>query len=134
MAFITWTSMLEIPHDVINEQHQKLVESINAFHCSVENDWVDENPAEVLTFLADYVAEHFAYEEELMDKHGFANAQAHRAEHIRLRAEVAERAKAVLENGEEVDSMELLKFLKRWLVEHIMGWDSELATCVSGKA
>ncbi len=128
MTFIRWTSALELPNDEVNEQHRELVARLNAFHAALtDGESGGEDPAAILAFLVQYVGQHFAREEELMAGTDYPHSEDHKAEHRRLREQVQERSQAFID-GKAIDGNDLLELLKRWLVQHILGWDAEMAT------
>ena len=67
---------------------------------------------------------HFANEERLMRLHSYPGFEAHKAEHERLSAQV-KRLQGEARNGKSVVTMEVMRFLQHWLVDHIVGVDKQ---------
>jgi hemerythrin-like metal-binding protein len=127
MPFISWSSQLEVPNDTINQQHKKLIQKVNELHDAFYAGKAD--PAGVMMFLVNYIAEHFATEEKLMVQYDYPATEAHRVAHQELRNDVTDRAQAYI-GGADIDPEELLQFLKGWLTNHILGMDKQLAEFV----
>lgn len=127
MAYLHWSSDLDTGIDVIDKQHQRIVDYLNELNEA--NDTGDTNVTNrVLKQLVDYTLTHFAFEEELQEKAGYPFLKAHKRVHEIFTKRVAEfqqRAAA----GENV-APEVLSMLKIWLVNHIKGDDADYAESV----
>jgi hemerythrin len=122
MAYLHWSSDLDTGIDVIDKQHQRIVDYLNEL--SIANESGDKAATgRVLGELVDYTLTHFAFEEELQERANYPFLKAHRRVHeifTRRIAEFQRRAAA----GENV-TPELLSMLKIWLVNHIKGDDAD---------
>ncbi|MDO8991222.1 MAG: bacteriohemerythrin [Sideroxyarcus sp.] len=127
MAYLHWSSDLDTGIEVIDKQHQRIVDYLNELNSANENgDQAVTN--HVLGELVDYTLTHFAFEEELQEKANYPFLKAHKRVHeifTRRVAEFQRRAAA----GENV-APELLSMLKIWLVNHIKGDDADYADCI----
>ena len=63
MAHLDWTSDLETGIQVIDKQHQRIVEYINKLHHAQQHHSREE-VGNVLAELVDYTLSHFAFEEQ----------------------------------------------------------------------
>jgi len=72
--------------------------------------------------LIKYTGTHFAFEEKLFDKHNYAGKDAHKKIHKAQVAQVVD-FQTQFKNGEKDISLDLMEFLKDWLIEHIKGTD-----------
>lgn len=122
MALFTWCDDYSVKVPSIDQQHHKLVDMLNALHDGMTKGGSRAQLEELLNGLVSYTVEHFAYEEELFAEHGFPHAEAHVAEHQRLVQQVTE-FKRKHETGSAKINMQLMKFLKDWLINHILGSD-----------
>ena len=68
MAFITWKSDYSVGNDIMDKQHQVLVEMINKMHEAMKVGRGGMKQEKLLREMIDYSAMHFAAEEELMKK------------------------------------------------------------------
>ena len=76
----------------------------------------------VLKKLRDYTATHFGDEERLFNVPAYKAAAEHMKIHKKFVAKLDE-VEEQLRMGTATVSMDLLTFLKDWLVQHIMGTD-----------
>ena len=76
---------------------------------------------EILERLVDYTMNHFIVEEELFNRLGYPEGEAHKAQHDRFSARVMDLLQRH-EGGEGV-GMEALELLKNWLTHHILKVD-----------
>lgn len=125
---LVWTPELVTGVRQIDLQHQELIELINELESAHESGHNASALAEVLPRLTGYALFHFATEENLMAKSAAntAFAQHHVGEH-RLFADTVAKMKADCGPDPEKAVVQLLDYLKSWLLEHIMKTDMALA-------
>lgn len=136
MAIFYWLEEYAIGHDKIDQQHRQIVDILNQLYTLLNESGADRKADAELVFdqLANYVTEHFAFEEDLMFNSGYPNEQliAHKATHAALLAKVQSIVQAHQE-GDEAALSELLPYLYgNWLIEHICGTDRDYAPYVGG--
>jgi len=122
MALFQWCDDYSVKVPSIDAQHQKLVEMLNELHDDMTSGKGADRLGVLLEGLVEYTVKHFAYEEQLFAQHGYPQAQAHIEEHQRLVSQVAD-FKQKFEAGQAHINMQLMKFLKDWLIKHILGSD-----------
>lgn len=128
MTYLRWSSDLDTGIDVIDKQHRRIVEYLNEL--DEANDGGDMTVTKhVLNELIDYTLVHFSFEEDLQVKANYPYIKAHKRLHEMFTNRVLE-LKLRSENGENV-TPELLTMLKKWLVNHIKGDDSDYVESVS---
>jgi hemerythrin len=81
---ITWDRNLETGDAEIDGQHRELFFRIDKLLAASRERRSREEVGQTLTFLGDYVVEHFAAEERKMELAGYPEIEAHRAEHARF--------------------------------------------------
>ncbi len=122
MAFIEWSDTYSVGIRSIDNEHRRLVGLVNKLHdASLQGQGSATAPV-VLNELASYTVSHFAHEERLFDQHGYPDTPNHKRAHSDLVKQVQdlqEKAKA----GNFTVGMEVMNFLKNWLVQHIQGTD-----------
>lgn len=121
---IAWTDELSVSIDSIDDQHKELVRLINDLNRAMRNKESQAVIQRIVHGLKEYVITHFAYEEELFDKFGYADAEAHKSVHAKFVEKVGDFEHA-LSSGQATVSIEVMNFLKDWLVQHIMGTDQK---------
>lgn len=129
MTSIYWQKAFETGIDEIDLQHQKLVEMIVQLEGSLKSGAVNDEVANVMIGLVDYVKTHFAFEEQLMQQIGYAKFDEHKAEHSLLTKQIVQKLQK-LKRRERVSVFELVNFLKAWLFDHIVEADKLLGRAV----
>jgi len=122
MALFQWCDDYSVKVPSIDAQHRKLVDMLNALHDGMTVGNSAEKLAVLLDGLVEYTVIHFAYEEQLFEAHGYPLARQHTDEHHRLVQQVVD-FKAKVAAGQANINMQLMKFLKDWLIKHILGSD-----------
>ncbi|PHS83541.1 chemotaxis protein [Aeromonas dhakensis] len=114
--------MVQVPS--MDNQHLGLFEAMNRLYQAV----LDKSPAQLrkqrLDELLKLATRHFADEEQVMEQAGYPELRRHKQEHARLLAELDT---LMQRNGtdDEEFNMELLVFLKNWLLNHISKVDKQ---------
>jgi hemerythrin len=130
MTKIEWNAGLEIGIPVIDGQHRRIVDYLNALadpQTRGERGGVDD----VIACLLDYTESHFAFEEALMEEVGYDAVSIHRETHRAFSARVAT-LRHRHEQGEQVGD-EVAELLRRWLLDHIVRDDRDYATVVRAR-
>ncbi|MBI4808081.1 MAG: bacteriohemerythrin [Nitrosomonadales bacterium] len=126
----TWDNKFNTGVEVVDTQHQKLVELINRLGAISAHQTTTAELGEILTELANYTVYHFNTEEELMKKFGVdaTHQQAHIKAHQHFTAQVTVAAKILLGSKDVTNQLvaPLLKYLTNWLVQHILGSDTRM--------
>jgi hemerythrin len=81
---ITWDRNLETGDQEIDGQHRELFQRLDNLLAASRERRSREEVAQTLTFLGDYVVQHFAAEERMMAAADYPELEAHRAEHARF--------------------------------------------------
>ncbi|HOJ64747.1 MAG TPA: bacteriohemerythrin [Spirochaetota bacterium] len=122
MSLFIWEEKYSVNIKEIDEQHKKLVGILNELHTSMLGGKANNVLKKVLNELIDYTTYHFKTEEQLMTIHNYPKYDEHKASHKNLTDKVLS-FYSELESGKKLLSVELLFFLKDWLVNHILGED-----------
>jgi hemerythrin len=122
MSLMKWSDDLSVGIPEIDKQHQVLVGLINTLHESMMNKQGKQVVKKILDELAEYTVTHFTYEEKYMLEFKFVGYMGHKKEHDAFVAKVKDFI-AEYEANKLGLSLELLTFLRDWIVNHIMGTD-----------
>lgn len=124
MPLITWSEKYSVENSLIDIQHKKLVEIINELHDALAQGKGGSVVKPSLESLYKYTVEHFLFEESVMKSNNYINLVQHQLEHNKFTSKVK---KFIDEynNGRSLMSIEILNFLKEWLVDHIMISDKQ---------
>jgi len=124
MDYMTWTTDLSVGVTQFDDEHKELINIINMLNTAIISDDPKSHLEKILSNLAKYTRIHFSHEEELMEKHGYPDYQAHRQEHDALTSQVTDYISRLTE-GKTSFSLDLMSFLRDWLVNHINGSDKK---------
>lgn len=125
MPILPWSDMLSVGVASIDQQHRILLDILNRLADAIQDGASAWDESAALTRLVEYTESHFAFEEDLMRRVGYAGLEAHEREHRLLFLQVAD-LMARSNAGEKVQTHALLVFLRDWLTTHIMGTDRAL--------
>ena len=131
--FVQWTSSMDLGLDDIDSQHRMLVDYINDLHSAMSNHRSASELLEILHKLRNYTSTHFRDEEKHFVHTDYPLVKDHLKIHREFEAKVDEVERGIKE-GTVTLSMDLLSFLKDWLVKHIMGMDTQYVPYVKKSA
>lgn len=117
----------------IDAQHRNLFTVAEDLYSAMSNGQGRAAVARTLDRLVQYTASHFAHEERLMRLHSFPDFEAHKAEHEKLTSQVRQ-FQADYRDGKVAMTVQLLHFLKEWLLKHIQESDQKYAPFLREKA
>lgn len=132
MPLITWNNSYSVSIKEIDEQHQKLVELINLLHDHMKGGKGKEAVGKILKELAEYTVYHFSTEEKLFAKFSYPDSRPHIREHQDL-VERVTKLIAEFDKGSGILPMDLMDFLKDWLLNHIAKSDKKYSTFFNAK-
>jgi hemerythrin len=124
MPEIQWSDDLSVGIDLIDEQHQMLIQRLNDVSAAVEAHHGVEKIAKTLDFLVDYTNFHFSTEEKHMTANQYPGLEDHQTGHQELITTLADLEQDFGEEGATqalADSVNT--FLWNWLIKHIKGVD-----------
>ncbi len=119
-----WGEKLILGIDKIDEQHKELVSLINRLHKAMKMKKASRESGEILTALAEYTVYHFKFEENLFKKSDYPGTTKHLQTHKDLVSQVID-FKSQFDDGNAALSMDLMRFLTKWLNSHIMRTDKQ---------
>jgi len=132
MALIDWSDEFSVKIQSIDKQHSKLIVLINDLHSAMKLGKGKEAVEVVIRDLISYTKVHFSHEEEMMQKYSYPGFSKHKSIHDDLVKQVLDIEKNFKE-GKTVISQEVLNFLKKWLVDHILATDKQYSSFLTAK-
>ncbi len=120
-----WSKEYEIGIKVVDQQHEKLLDMINQLKGAIGKDNVTKIMGDILRGLVDYVKFHFDDEEKVMHRISYPEIERHKKLHKELVEEVA-MILLKIKKGKVITPQELMDFLQRWLIDHIMTEDKKI--------
>ena len=122
MSIFEWDEHFETGIESIDDQHKLLVKHINQFHDSMMDGQGSATVGVTLEKIIAYASFHFDHEEKLFNQTNFPLTEEHKIQHQKLVEQISS-FKTKHNNGDNGISVELMQFLKRWLVDHILEED-----------
>lgn len=125
--FIKWKESYETGHSVIDEQHKKLVEIINNLYFATIDVHMDTNKAfaDAIRNAIDYTKYHFQEESKIMELINYSDMENHKNMHRGFIIEIVRQFKNY-EDGAPFASSQFIRYLRDWLLEHIVFEDKKL--------
>lgn len=133
MPLLEWTDALATGIESIDKDHKVLVKMLNDLFDAVSTGKGRDVLAKVLGGLIAYTKTHFAREQKYMAIHQYADAAAHIKLHVEISQQVLEVQQQYESGATAVLGLEVLNFLRKWLVNHIQGTDQKLGKFLSSK-
>jgi hemerythrin-like metal-binding protein len=116
----------------MDEQHKKLFRMVNDLYKAMKAKRAKEALNGIVDELIIYTGKHFGDEEKLLAKVHYPDIAAHKQLHKDLVSKVLDVQKK-LKSGQATVGIELLNFLKDWLVNHIKGNDKKYGQFIAHK-
>lgn len=132
MSFITWNSKLSVGINEIDNQHMKLVGYINDLHDAMKIGKAKDIMAEILQNLVKYTVYHFSLEEKYMEHAVYPGLISHKKEHADFVKKISDFQKSYGE-GSSFISIDLLNFLREWIMHHILETDQKYTPFLKDK-
>jgi hemerythrin len=133
MPLMTWTEKLSVGVGVLDEDHKRLVGMVNELYDAMQAGHGKETLGRILNELVRYTQVHFAREEKFFDQTGYAARAAHKPEHDNLTAQVLDVQKKYQADAAASLSIDVLRFLKNWLINHIQVNDQKYRAHLNAK-
>ena len=132
MAVIRWRDSYDTGVEAVDLEHRKLVELIEAMHTSIRDDEPKETVEQVINEIVAYTQDHFKNEEALMQNEQYPAIDEHKIEHQTLIEEVGVFKDSLLNNFPD-GRQDFYRFLREWLINHILDSDKKFGAYVSSK-
>ena len=121
---IQWTPGLELGIPLVDAQHRTLCSYINALHRAMKQQQSADALRQLLSDLKEYTVTHFSTEEQYFGHSSYPDTEKHKQVHHSF-VEKIKAFEGQLQSGTAILSIELLEFLKDWLIKHIQGTDRQ---------
>ncbi len=129
---LRWSPSLSVGLNSIDDQHKILVELINELYQKMHGNSAQAAIGTVLGKLINYTETHFKFEEDLFAKHGYEEKAEHMTIHRTLVSQLVDFQKE-FKTGQSDISLELMEFLKDWLINHIKKTDTKYVPFLKSK-
>jgi hemerythrin len=130
MPLITWDESLSVGVAVIDRQHQRLFDIINELDRAISKGKDNDAISQIIDDLIIYTATHFRTEEKYFTQLDYPGAEPHKQEHQIFTKKVGEMTEKFIRgpvSGRLALSIEVMRFLSKWWVDHILATDKQYA-------
>jgi hemerythrin len=124
MGFVAWDENYSVHVKEMDDQHKRLFAILDQLHAAMLSGKGNAAMADVLTSLQNYTIQHFAKEEEYMQKFSYPGLAEQKTQHALFIKKIAEYQKGLHDKKLGL-SVDVMKFLKEWLVNHIQVIDAK---------
>lgn len=131
MSVLRWQESYSIGIPVLDADHKILFNLINQLFDAREEGQTREVVGSIFNVLVEYGVGHVRREEHLMQACGYPRSAEHRQAHLDLARQV-EKFRQAYEGGRHAAVDEMLALVKNWLVDHIVGEDTQIGAWVDG--
>ena len=133
MGTLFWRPDLATGIREVDLQHEELLANVSALGEAARTGNLGLAEG-VLACLERYAAEHFATEERVMWGAGYPDLDAHWSLHLSFATELARRKGEYAAGRSRATLLaDLARWMERWLEEHLLGADAEMARFIRGR-
>jgi hemerythrin-like metal-binding protein len=132
MGYLQWSDSLDLKIAAIDSQHKKLVDILNSLFDAMKQGKGKNILETILDEMAAYSVEHFTYEEKILSDNGYPGFSQHKIQHDDFVKRVNQFKQDFI-SGKMLVSIEVLNFLRDWLVSHIADSDKKYAVYLAEK-
>lgn len=119
-----FTKSFDVQVEKMNDDHSRIFDYINQVNKMVKENKEMTEVLSGMRQLLSFTEEHFQREEQLMITHNYPGLSVQQGAHIKFIEKIKEIISTV-ESGEEVDLIDIMVFLRDWLIKHIQGIDKK---------
>lgn len=124
MALFEWDEKYTVKIERFDEAHKKLIQLMNEVYRVIKSKKNDGQTESILNELYDYTKTHFNDEINMMEKYNYPDVEEHREEHNEFIREL-DNIKQMIGRQSNLLNVQLLNFIKDWLINHIMKSDAK---------
>jgi len=127
---ISWSSTLETGHAIVDNDHKKLIDQLNALSDALHRGEGREQITGMIVFLNSYAREHFAREEAHMQRIGCSAFEENRRAHDQFVAKLDGWVAKLRSAGASTGLvLEVHREASAWIRNHILACDCKLRGC-----
>jgi hemerythrin len=132
MATLHWNEAYSVRIEEMDKQHRTLLDLLTKLgDCMVEGV-IKDDFKDIVSELSRYANTHFKEEEDLLAKYDYPMLAAQQSMHQKYIARIADYEKKLGERDAAL-SLDILKFLTDWLINHIILEDKKYGTYLNEK-
>ena len=132
MALINWSEEFSVGVKDFDSQHQKLIDIANELHTAMREGKGKKVIEETVKELDDYTKYHFGLEEKNLELIDYPDIKEQKEQHKYFLQKIADLSKRT-GTGDFLVSIDTIKFLTDWILNHINKIDKKYTSFFSGK-
>ncbi len=130
---VEWTERLGVGVTEIDAQHKELYRRIDRFLRALAEKRGRKELQPLVAYLEEYIREHFATEQQMMELSGYAGLGDHMAEHQWFENEYERLCDQLEREGPTLGlARELVSLLVGWLTSHVESTDRAFGAYLAG--
>jgi len=132
---IKWEERYNIGDADVDKQHRAIFDMFNDFEAFIKEDRGEAYLEKYFPSLDIYAQAHFKHEEALMEKYQCPAARENKEAHHAFLAKITDFKKKYKSSRKDNRALmvQVHGFIEAWIVEHIIGVDSQLKDCIKNK-
>jgi hemerythrin len=123
---IQWTSEFSVGNEMLDNEHKEWIRLLNEFYEGIKEHEVAESLDKLIYGMIAYTQYHFGHEEKHMLAIHYPDYESHKEKHDLYLSKLLE-FRDKIKAGKPVLALEVINYLKSWLVNHIKGSDLQYA-------
>ncbi|QTL96368.1 bacteriohemerythrin [Aeromonas jandaei] len=124
---VHWSEAFSVQVAEIDRQHIGLFDAMNQLYRSIQDGSGSDQVKQRLDRLVGLAKQHLLDEEKLMERAGYSQLTPHKGVHVKLLQDL-ERHLGSFARGEPDADLNIVMFLKSWLIDHIFRVDKQYVT------
>lgn len=132
MDLIYWKPDYSVGNKTMDDQHKVLLGMLNELFDHMAKGTGPDQLEKTFDQMTKYARSHFLEEETLMARYGYKDIEQHKREHQVFTARISE-LRFKFMSGNKTMAIEVVNFLKEWLLKHICGTDQKYSSILKDK-
>ncbi len=124
---VHWSEAFSVQVAEIDRQHIGLFDAMNQLYRAIQDGSGSDQVKQRLDRLVGLAKQHLLDEEKLMERAGYSQLTPHKGVHVKLLQDL-ERHLGSFARGEPDADLNIVMFLKSWLIDHIFRVDKQYVT------
>lgn len=121
---VQWNDSFLVHVELMDKQHKGLFDGMNRFYASMRNQAPESQQRQRLQELVALAKQHFVDEEQYMQRSHFPDFAAHQQLHNKMLGELDKLIRRIDAREQDIN-IEIVMFLKKWLIDHIYRMDKQ---------
>jgi hemerythrin len=130
IRMMRWDGTLQLGIEALDTQHRAIVQAAGEV-CEAQRSRDHASLHQALNELMRLSAEHFVFEERLMQETAYPKNAVHSEHHAEILGQLERFSRQVLEKRPSAEFERVMAFLADWIASHIASFDRDFAAYVA---